>query len=435
MKRIISAMMMAIMLFGVVGLGSEAFRISYATDCIASQCSMVKSGLFGKDITFSEVDFKQALCVTGFESVTICKLPPKEEGVLKLAGVAVSEGQVISRANIEKLTFTPASQTVEGSSFVFTCEECGSGSELTCQIRFTDKINAAPTTQGISDTSLHVWTQKNMTVFGSMAASDPENDELTFMVVRYPEKGTLEVTNTTFGDFRYTPKPRFRGTDSFVYVVRDSFGNYSVPTTVTIHVKRGEIDITYTDMDEHSASYAASVMTANHIMQGSIRGDGYYFDPDLSVSKQEFVVMAMKVLGIAPRAEAKATFFDDDQSISPEMKSYIATACQYGYISGTFVDNKLLFSPEEAISRAEAAVIVSNMMSGSLATSCAIEPTDSEDIPTWAKSSMLTLYQNGLLARTEGGQLSPKEDLTRGQAASLFLAMMQYQDSIVGVSK
>ena len=424
MKKLIPILLLAGLLFSLLTVGGYAYRLSYATATLASGCDMVKSGLLGQDIVFCDADFRQALCVTGYENITICTLPEKDKGILKLAGNGVTEGQVISRENIEKLSFTPASPTVTEAQFTFRCDHLCGGEAIICKLRLIDKINQAPTTSGISDASLRVWTQKNVTVYGSMTASDPENDELTYMVISYPEKGTLTVLDQHFGDFCFTPKKNFKGKDSFTYVVRDSFGNYSSPVSVNIQVSRNVVDITYTDMAEHPAHHAALVMASKGIMQGTIRGDGYYFDPEKAVSKEEFVVMAMKALGVAPKADATVTFFDDDSHISEPMKKYIATAQRYGYIVGEFSEAGLLFSPDEPITRGEAAVIVCRMLGVRTPDTVSVF-ADGQSIPTYAKNAVQCLYQMGALRRTEGGNISASAQLTRGQTAEMLLQLME----------
>lgn len=423
MKKVVLVLLLLSVLLGTFTVSSMAFRLSYATSCLANGIELIKSGIYGQDITFNDADIKQALTVTGFDKLTIRSLPQRELGVLKLGGTEVKEGQVITRENIENLVFTPANDQVKEASFSFTCDKLCGGATVVCKLRFTDKCNKAPTTSGVKDASLHVWTQKNVTVFGTMVGSDPENDDITYMVVSYPKKGSLEVLSESLGDFKYTPKSGFRGTDRFTYVARDSYGNYSDPTEVSIRVSRRIIDITYDDMQSHSATNAAMVMEAEKIMQGKIEGDGYFFEPDKAVSKEEFVVMAMKALGIAPKADAKTTFFDDDKDISQANKSYLATAQRYGYIVGEFSGKELVFCPKDSITRGEAAVVLARML-GLSPSAVNVNWTDADTTPAWAKNEMAALYQMGVFSHSQNGEINATSSLTRGQAAEALFALM-----------
>ena len=423
MKKLLIILLLMTVLLSVSTTGVYAYRLSYAASCLAKGIELVKSGIYGQDITFNDADIKQALTVTGFDKLTIRSLPSKELGILKLGKVAVTVGQVITRENIQNLVFSPSGKQVEEACFTFTCDKLCGGAEITCRLRFTHKENQAPTTSGVKDTALHVWTQKNMTVFGSMIGNDPEGDDITYMVISYPQKGTLTVMNESLGDFKYTPKSGFRGNDSFTYVARDSYGNYSLPTTVTIRVSKRVVDITYDDMENHSAANAAMVMEYKKIMQGQIEGDGYYFNPSGVVSKEDFVVMAMKALGIAPKSDATSTFFDDDGSINENHKAYIATAQRYGYIVGEFTGKELLFHPSDSITRGEAATILARMM-GADSEYKEVFQSASGNAVGEKVDAIVTLYQMGVFDHKANGELMEEESLTRAEAAEIFLSFM-----------
>ena len=64
---------------------------------------------------------------------------------------------------------------------------------------------------------------------------DPEGDDFSGTHHTNPDDGTLASVGTD-GSFNYTPDAAFTGTDSFVYRVRDSEGNYSAWAQVTIEV-------------------------------------------------------------------------------------------------------------------------------------------------------------------------------------------------------
>ena len=423
MRKLLLLSLLLGILLGSFTVFGQAFQVSYATSCLAQGIELIKGGIYGRDVTFRDADIKQALAVTGFDKLVIRSLPDRSLGVLKIGKVEVVTGQVITRENIENLVFTPANDKVEEAVFTFTCDKLCGGAELKCKIRFTDKQNLAPTTAGVTDASLYVWTQKNITVFGKMSGQDPENDEITYMVVSYPKKGVLEVVNANLGDFKYTPKSGYRGVDSFTYVARDSFGNYSTPTEVNIRVGKQVIDIEYSDMQGHAATNAAMVMEKEKIMQGRIEGDGYFFDPDKTVTREEFVVMAMKALGIAPKEDVKTTYFDDDSSISEASKPYIATAQRYGYIVGKFSGKELVFCPKESITRGEAAMVLARIL-GLSPSDVSVNWSDADTTPNWAKNEMAVLYQMGVFSHSQNGEINATASLTRGQAAEALLALM-----------
>jgi hypothetical protein len=65
-------------------------------------------------------------------------------------------------------------------------------------------------------------------------ANDHGEPPMRMKLVTEPRFGTLSLGRD--GSFRYTPRPRFVGTDSFEYRARDASGTFSKPAEVTIRV-------------------------------------------------------------------------------------------------------------------------------------------------------------------------------------------------------
>jgi hypothetical protein len=94
-----------------------------------------------------------------------------------------------------------------------------------------------------------------------------------------------------------------------------------------------------------------------------------------------------------------------------------------GLVHGSVgVNGEYLFEPNRAITRAEAALIVSNLVEGSVPT---VKPTfaDKNDIPAWAHDAIYTLNDLGLL-NTINGEISANSDITRSQLADMLYALM-----------
>lgn len=429
MKRKISCLLLlCLLLCTLCALPSLAYpRISYGVDCFANQGELIKSGLRGTDVSFTEADFRQALGVSRVSSVTLLSLPDATEGVLHVGGVPAVTGQVISRENLSALSFVPVSASVESASFTFCANSTAGTTALTCTVRILDRINYAPTTVRVSDASLSVETACGISLFGNMKAEDPEGDELTYLIVSYPTRGSLTVTDGQKGSFRYTPRAQSTGSDSFSYVARDEYGNYSSVTTVNIRINKRNDTLVYADMNDHPSHNAALVMADKKIMLGSLEGDGMYFHPEETVSRGEFLVMAMKAAGISPAAGMEKTWFDDNDKIPTTLRDYVATAQLYGYVSGYFDGAGLYFESDRAITRAEAAVILNNLLCADTPASL---PTlsDASDIPAWAAEAVYALCDAGILAPNGDGCIEARADLTRAEAADALYALMQYAD-------
>ncbi|MFP2924988.1 Ig-like domain-containing protein [Pyxidicoccus sp. 3LG] len=76
-------------------------------------------------------------------------------------------------------------------------------------------------------------TAEDTFAFITLAATDADNDALTFAVVTPPGQGTLSGTPP---NLRYTPSPNYHGPDSFTYRATDTSGESSAPATVSVTV-------------------------------------------------------------------------------------------------------------------------------------------------------------------------------------------------------
>ena len=421
-KKIVSLFLSLLFVFCAIPISSSGIEISYAMNNLSDDAKLIKSGLVGSDIKFCATDFKQALGIRNFSAVTIETLPNSEEGTLKYANVSVNEGQKISRSNLYLLKFIPANDTVRKSSFTFSCDNYIGGAAVVCELNLLEKLNYEPTASGASG-DMDVSTQKNVSLYGRISAFDPEGDELTFFIVTPTKKGTITFTDASYGDFKYTPKNDFTGKDSFSYVVRDCYGNYSKINTVNISVNKRQTEIVYTDMEGNSAYNAALTLASKNIMLGEISGDGMYFYPERTVSRGEFTVMAMKALSISPDPLLKESSFDDNEKIPLSIRSYVATAQKMRFVNGKFDGNGLYFEADSAITRAEAAVIISNMLNEAESVSVPVF-ADSEEIPAWAENAIYTLYNIGIIDRTDKGAIDAMECITRAQAAEMIYALL-----------
>lgn len=424
-RKISCFLVFCLLLAGVCALSSGAYtRISYGADCLADRAELIKSGLRGRDVVFTEADFRQALGVSRVDAITVLSLPAARDGVLKLGSVPVVSGQIISRSELGRLTFVAAGETTDTASFTFCTNSAAGTTALTCTLHLLDRINYAPTVKGLDGGELFVRTQKGIDVFGRMRAEDPENDRLTYLVLAYPQKGSLTVTDEATGAFRYTPAAGQTGTDSFRYVARDAFGNYSSIATVEIQILERSSSLVYADMIRDPAHNAALALAERNILLGSLEGDSMYFRPDGEVTRGEFLVMAMKTTGITPAAGVDRTWFDDDGSIPTAIRPYVATAQLYGYVNGYFDGTGLYFEADRAITRAEAAVILNNILG---ADTPDVLPTvaDARDIPAWATDAVYALYAEGIFQPTDAGIMDVRAKLDRAAAAEILYALIE----------
>ncbi len=399
-----------------------AAQMGSGVACLANAEPMIKSGRSGEPLSFSPADFRQAVGLSRVGGITVTELPDGTTGTLKLAGFRVEAGDTIPESSLSSLTFTAATPLVSESSFRFKAEN-GSGVELTCRIRLTDEPNRAPSVGAIPETRLAVAAQSGTRTVGTLRSVDPEGDAVTYLLVTSPEHGSVVLTDRAAGTYCYTPKPGYTGADRFRYVARDEYGNYSGIATVSVTVNARAVETVFDDMTGSPREGDALIAAAAGIMQGRIAGDRQLFDPAGTVTKAEFVVMAMKAAGIAPRAGLSHTFFDNDDTIPEEVGGYLATAQRMGIVVGTFDERGLTFAADEPITAAEAAAVAHRCLGGrNAAVPVGSAPSD---VPVFARAAVAALDGMGLLDGIDGTKLAGKTPLTRADAASLVAGMIR----------
>ena len=92
------------------------------------------------------------------------------------------------------------------------------------------QVNHAPVATGSSAT-----TNEDTQIAGTLAATDVDQDGLTFSVVTPAGNGNVVITNPATGAFTYTPYLNLNGTDTFTFKANDGTVDSNVATvTVTI---------------------------------------------------------------------------------------------------------------------------------------------------------------------------------------------------------
>lgn len=422
MKKLAIILIAAIAATLSLSIAATAANLGSGVAVIAEDVKLIKTGLAGQKLTFSDTDIKTALNISSFDKITVTSIPSSADGTLMLAGRRVSEGNTVSRRNVAALSFIPTSKSVTEASFKFKVDGYAGDNELVCIMKFTDKVNYAPRAESDTGSAISVWTQRDISVFGQLEAKDPEGDALEFIIVGFPRDGSITLVDKSTGEFRYTPTKNYTGDDRFSYVVRDEWGNFSKPATVTVRVARRQSEVVYNDMINLPEYNAAVSMTALGIMSGSTVGDQTLFSPNDSVTRAEFVAMALKSAGIHADSTLTSTFFDDNDKIPTPLVGYVATAQRLGIVNGYFDGRALNFRPNDAITKCEAAIILSNIL-GSVESDDALVFADIDSVPVWARDSINDMYSIGVFSYTDG-YINPSSTVTRKDAAVYLYNMM-----------
>ena len=388
--------------------------VSPALAVLSGKNVMTVTGMSSSPASFSAADFDFHSGVS-VDKIRILTLPDENEGTLYLGNTPVSANQSVSRKNFSKLVFKPVSTSAD-ATFYFTVN----GDYATeCHVMVLENVNLAPV---ISESATALETMKGISVHGSLTASDPEGDTLDFYVTKAPKKGSVAILNG--GSFVYTPNENKKGADSFSVCAVDEYGNRSAPVSVKININKNSSGVKYTDLEGHWAHTAAIKMTDSGVMKGEyVDGDAYFY-PTEKVSREEFVTMLMKTIGLSDIAEIQTVVFADDGEISDEARNYCRAAEKLGFINGTSDGDKVYFNPTSTITRAEVAVILQNIIGVEVDSAVPVF-ADNESIPAWAAESVLAMRQIGIMNGTGGGAFSPFSTLTRAEVASILSAVSE----------
>ena len=400
---------------------TEAQPVSKGLYVLAEQNSMAKAALVGSEMKLLRDDFARAVNLSKIDSITVTRVPSADEGELRVGNTLLSGGETVKATDATMLTYVGSGECGV-SSFDFKVND--SPVEITCKLYFLSSVNGSPVFDGGDKVYLDVSTYENVSVYGRLPCYDPEGDETVIEIVSYPETGILTLSDSTTGDYVYTPAKDRTGKAEFRYVARDKYGNYSAARTVTLTVERSKTALTFTDMQGSTAHSAAIRVTEEGIMNATVVDGKTYFNPMDKVSREDFVVMAMKALGMKKVTATDKTVFADDKEISDEARNHIATAYELGYIKGERdAQGRLCFSPKRAITRAEAACVLTGMIEAATPT-VSVTFADGEYVPTWAESSLYSLSYMGIM-HSDGGNIAALDAVTRADAARILVALMK----------
>ena len=145
---------------------------------------------------------------------------------------SASHGSVtITNATTGAYTYKPAANYSGADSFTYTISDGHGGSNTYTIVVNVNTVNDAPVA---ANAIINVNEDQ---VYNSLlpAATDAQNDVITYAVSTPANHGTITITNTTTGAYTYTPNSDYNGTDNFSYTVSDPQGGVNT-YTVTVNI-------------------------------------------------------------------------------------------------------------------------------------------------------------------------------------------------------
>lgn len=353
----------------------------------------------GQVYCFSAEDFSAEEAIAG---ICITGLPEDSLGSVRLGSRVLRPGDVLTAGQVAQMTFVSSGSETDSSAQISylpiyegRVDACAA---MTIGIR--GKENQPPVAE---DSAME--TYKNLPNTGKLKVTDPEGQSMTFTVTRGPKRGTVTLGDD--GSFTYTPKHNKVGVDSFTYTATDSAGKVSREATVTITILKPSDASEYSDTAGKDCRFAAEWMKHTGIFVGETLGESTCFCPEKQVTRGEFVTMLVKALGIPTDEEVTYTGYTDE--IPQWLQPYLAAAIRSGLTAG--LPWQETFGPEEAITGAEASVLLQN----ALDLTAAPEAMAQSDVsaPDWAQSSLTALSGSGIF-------LDPQTILTRADVAQVL---------------
>jgi hypothetical protein len=387
----------------------------------------------GLPVTFESGDFLNNVVGEGeLRGIVITSLPAPEQGVLYCGQRELLIGEAVTSEGLNYLSFKPAANKDTSAQFGFIPvfgEQTGKNTVIS--VASVSGQNHPPVAS-----NAEYETIKNIAVTCQFKGSDADGDDLIYRIEALPKKGDLAVSEENPAAFVYTPYQNKTGTDSFTYVAIDPSGKASEPAKITIKITKNAAKMTYSDMQNNPAHYAALKLAEEGVLIGQRMGENYFFSPEQTVTRGEFVAMALTCLGVDVATPVSKTGFADDSETASWVKPYLSAALKNKIITGVqTADGRMVFRPDNTLTRAEAAVIIANTLNLAKSENSPVF-SDLEAVPVWAEQAAINAAANGIISTFSDGSLRPLTEVTRADAAEILwqaVKVMQEQSNQKGL--
>ncbi|MGN1287993.1 MAG: Ig-like domain-containing protein [Bradyrhizobium sp.] len=362
---------------------------------------------------FSAADFSADGALDG---IVVTGVPDADVGAVRCGGRTLCAGDVMPAGSLSSLVLVPACMGDEEAVLTYLPVSGGHvGDEAALTVRIGTGKNEPPTA---SDASLQ--TYKNIANTGKLEASDPEGGALTYTVTKEPKRGT--VTIAPDGSFTYTPKKNKVGKDSFTYTVTDDAGQTSAEATVTIEILKPTNKTAYADMADDPDQFEAMWLKDQGVFAGETIAGALCFNPDKTVTRGEFLVMTMRLLGIGADDAELTSGFADEAQMPDWLRPYVVSAFRSGIVNGVNSEAGLVFRGDASLTNAEAAVILQNILDLPAGQETAL--TDADSLPAWCAASITAMRDNGVFDCTNAAA-----PMTRREVACLLYNVSRLTES------
>ena len=390
-----------------------------------------KNGLIGSIIAFDQEDFVvKTNGKIALNGITVDQLPDPGAGVLCIGGQPVEVGSFVDATALSGLRFQSAQKpTVTTTTMRFTpsFSSAQDTRQSTVTIYLLTEKNNPPVAR-----NMELTTYKNVAITGYFDAVDGEGDALTFQLTSTPARGAVTLAEDGSSQFVYTPYENKTGADSFTYVAIDPAGNTSPEAKVTLRIDKPDTKVTYSDLDGHPVRKSAIRLAEEGVYVGRYVDGRYFFDPGQTVTRAQFLTMAMSVAGLEDLEGVTLTGFSDDDAIPTWAKGAVSAALKAGVVQGSRSESGApIFGAGDTISRAEAAVMLDNLLD---ITDVPVAVFSSDGADHWAAQAAANLSASGVIRGDTAGAVQLADTLTMADAAEMLDGALDVMESRSGSS-
>ncbi len=216
-----------------------------------------------------------------------------------------TNGTVSLNATTGAFIYTPNTNYNGSDSFIVTISDGNGGTTTSTVTIGVTPVNDAPVSSNVSLT-----TDEGTSVNGQIAATDADNDSLSYSISTGPTNGTVSL-NATTGAFIYTPNTNYNGSDSFIVIISDGNGG-TTTSTVTVGVTSvndapvsSNVSLTTdedipvngqvvaTDADNDSLSYSISTGPTNGTVSLNAATGAFVYTPNTNYNGSDSFIVTV----------------------------------------------------------------------------------------------------------------------------------------------
>ncbi len=161
------------------------------------------------------------------------------------------------------------------------------------------------------------------------------------------------------------------------------------------------------------------------IINGVEKRDGFYYEPERHITRQEFVKLLIEASGIETASSATLQGYSDSESIQEWAIPYMKEAVSKNLVTGIREADGVYMKPLRDITRAEVAVIAGRVLKIQNKNNEITAFTDDNDIPGWAKSYVKMLNEKSIITGYLDNTFRSYNPITREEAATIILKLIE----------